>query len=276
MYKNGMGVIKSPKDLRNYKISKIAKKLLLPDSFELNHPHIKNQEEVNSCVAHSLSSILESNDGVNYSTGWIYGYRPEEYYQGEGMIVNQALKTIQKLGYIKNSDLDVNIEMEEAKKIVDKNLSKYKKLASKNKIISYASLNNFDEVKQALYIYKVPVILSIYVDRDGLILDNNYVAHIPTQRPYGAHAVMCYGWNEKGLLIQNSWGEEWGDKGTFILPFEYNFFEAWVIDFTNKDEQNFPIVKPKLYWLREMIMNIIKFINKILEFKRRNNNAKYK
>ena len=107
------------------------------------------------------------------------------------------------------------------------------------------------------------LLLCFEVDEEGLVLDNNYVAKVP-ENPYGGHATVCYGWNECGLLIQNSWGEKWGNKGTFILPYEYPIHEAWLITFKENDNEDIePIVKPKNYIFREIIMAIINFIKKI-------------
>ena len=101
------GFIQSPKDLRDYKINKIYRNIDLPIAFEVVHSDIKDQGMVNSCVAHSVAEVLETRDGNKYSTGWIYGYRPLNYYQGEGMVTLEALKTISNIGYLKYDDLDV-------------------------------------------------------------------------------------------------------------------------------------------------------------------------
>jgi C1A family cysteine protease len=39
----------------------------------------------------------------------------------------------------------------------------------------------------------------------------------------GGHAVYCLGYDDslKCLIIRNSWGPDWGDKGHFYLPYEY-------------------------------------------------------
>ncbi len=264
--KKGTGALKSPKDLRNYRIAKVSKTIELPAKFEVEHSHIKDQGMVGSCVAHSVSEVLETKDGVNYSTGWIYGYRPEGYYQGSGMYASQALKTVNKVGYLTNRELDANAEMTYAKELVDKDLEKYKEQASKRKILRYAMLNTIDEIKQAVYTYKKPVVVCIDTDNEGLKVDKNFVAYLPKKEPFGGHAVVCYGWNETGLLIQNSWGEEWGNKGCFILPYSYPFYEAWLIEFeANEEDNDVPIEKPNWYWLRELIMKIIQFIRKLLK-----------
>lgn len=249
------GCIKSPKDLRNYRI--VAKSIELPNEYQVKHSKIKNQENICSCTAHSVSEVLETYDDINYSTEWIYGYREERYYQGKGMCIIDALRTIKNIGYIEYKDLQGNYEMNKAKEIVDKDIDKYKNIASKKKIASYAELYTITDIKEALYTGKKPIIMAIDIDKEGLKLDNN-IARIPEVKD-GSHAVVCYGWNEKGLLIQNSWGEEWGDKGTFILPYEYPYCEAWTLSF-EKEPDDLKIEKPKNYWIRELIMYIIKFL----------------
>jgi len=57
---------------------------------------------------------------------------------------------------------------------------------------------------------------------------------------------MVYGWNSTGWLIQNSWGEEFGNEGRFILPFSYGLLEARaIIDESNENEfDNLVLRKP--------------------------------
>lgn len=190
------------------------------------------------------------------------------------MVTSEALKTINKVGYIPFVNLPSNTEMIEVKQMIDSNLDNYVALANNKKIGSYAHLYNVEEIKQALYLYKTPVIVCFDVDEYGLQLDENYVAYVPT-KPYGGHATVCYGWNEIGLLIQNSWGEDWGNNGTFILPYEYPWYEAWLISFKaldnneNEDESNQEpeIEKPDYYLIRKIIMAIVKFICKLFHLK---------
>lgn len=47
----------------------------------------------------------------------------------------------------------------------------------------------------------------------------------------GGHAFALVGYNELGFLVQNSWGEDWGDGGFAILPYDDwldNAYDAWV------------------------------------------------
>ena len=249
----GTGYIPSPKDLRNYRINKVCMASELPNKYEVSHSRIKDQKNVGSCVAFSTSSVLETKYGKDYSTAWIYGYRPNGYYQGRGMNVLNALKTIYKKGFIEEKELKGNYEMNKAKDIVEDYLKTEPNI--KNKTTGYAQLHNTNEIKQAIYMTGLPIVIAVPID--NLQYDNDYVVYMP-KNVRGGHQMMCYGWNEKGLLVQNSWGESFGNNGTIILPYEYPIEESWMIKFDEPEEKEKVIVKPRFYWLRELIMFIIK------------------
>lgn len=197
-----------------------------------------------------------NDENISYSTAWIYGYRPFNYYQGSGMVTSDALKTIKNIGCIYNKDCPGNFELPNAKEYIHNNLNYYKQLASKDKILFYARLKSIEEIKQAIYTTNNPVIVCIKCN-NNITLDENYIADIPTD-PIGGHAVVCYGWNKSGLLIQNSWGKEWGFFGCFILPYEYPINEAWMISKNSND-----ITKPQGFAIRKFIVNIKSFFKNL-------------
>ncbi|KAI9192988.1 papain cysteine protease family protein, partial [Polychytrium aggregatum] len=47
----------------------------------------------------------------------------------------------------------------------------------------------------------------------------------------GGHAVVICGYTSDHFIMLNSWGESWGDKGYFHLPFEYlsYMFDFWTL-----------------------------------------------
>ena len=53
------------------------------------------------------------------------------------------------------------------------------------------------------------------------------------EKPQGGHAVMAVGYDEdkKVFIILNSWGEKWGDKGYFYMPYEFIDDDNYCDDF---------------------------------------------
>lgn len=54
-----------------------------------------------------------------------------------------------------------------------------------------------------------------------LYMPGHDIIEIPDNEPLlGGHAFVIYGYNERGWLIHNSWGPEWGDRGFAVLPYD--------------------------------------------------------
>lgn len=256
------GCLKEKSDKRDYKyISKTTKGQLFPENFKLELTDIKDQGIVNSCVAHVLSSFLESNyidEKRKFSTGFIYGYRPFGYSQEQGMYPRQAIKTLKNIGDVEYKDFEHNKEMDEIKKLVDNDIEKLKALASEFKIQSYARIYQENEIKNCL-LQGTPVPISIPV-YDNIELDNHNIIQITDKEISGYHMLLIYGWNELGYLIQNSWGKDWGDNGTAILPYEYEIDSAWAISTYENNVLTYQSLWQKIY---NVIYNFIKKLFKL-------------
>jgi C1A family cysteine protease len=255
------GAKPSKVDLRDYKVKASVTDIL---SFELdNLPIVKNQFTVSSCVAHSSSSILEwfnkreTGEYRELSTGFIYAMQGVVFDRLEkGMYLRDACKIIQKYGDCLFETMPFNVEMPDCyERLNDKLNEEIYKEASICKVESYAKCENDETVKYALMKYS-PILMSVKWYDDYKLCDDDTIC-FDTKTDYGYHAVMVYGFNEKGWLCQNSWGKIWGNNGRFILPYEYGFGEAWSF----VDAKNDDIHKPK----QNKILNVIyKAINYII------------
>lgn len=256
----GTGCIESTFDARDYVLNEVALAIQLPDSFEVLHSKIKNQGNVGSCVAHSVCEVLEAanKNCEQYSTNWIYGYRPEGYYIGPGMMARQACQTIVEKGFVPYDSFPGNTEMLAVMRQCKDKQGELLKIAAERKAIAYNRLKTKEQIKEAIYTSGLPVIIVIRLTNE-IELDENNIMQYDGSEGGGCHCMVCYGWNELGLLIQNSWGRIWGDNGTFILPEEYPFAEAWAISY---DADTNISSKPKMWWLRNLIQKIIKLFRK--------------
>ena len=66
---------------------------------------------------------------------------------------------------------------------------------------------------------------TVYESFESPTVARTGIAQMPKkgERALGGHAVMAVGYNQKTarFLVRNSWGEGWGMKGYFTMPFEY-------------------------------------------------------
>ena len=96
--------------------------------------------------------------------------------------------------------------------------------ASRRQIAEYKRCNTLNEVLTALKIgYPVIFGFLIYSSFDNSKVHYNGIMPMPD--PYketlsGGHAVLAVGYDlDKDILIvRNSWGDKWGDKGYFYMP----------------------------------------------------------
>lgn len=227
------GALASPYDARDYRLNAdVVASCVFPTEFKLDLPFLKNQGTTGACVAFALSEIMEYHlskqtlKEVEMSTGCIYGNREPTDFQGQGMIIREALKNANHYGNITNLQFP---EIKEVPEIIDLFKSRCNNLreeAYQHRITAYFKLETTEEIKYALMNYG-PVIFSIRWYSDLKV--TNGIIQSAREDYAGAHCMVIYGWDEKGWLIQNSWGAAWGRVGRAILPYDYPLKEAWCI-----------------------------------------------
>ncbi len=252
----------SPFDIRDYKIAAVERDF--PDTFSLPEVSVKNQGSVGSCVAHACSSVVEFHNkrqegtDIVFSTEFIYGYRPAGYYVGEGMYIRNALKTLREIGDCPLSELRGNHKCAEAMEAVEAKIDELKDLAYPHRISTYAKVKTVSEIKQALTDFGY-VVVSMRWHEDYKLVDGVYTYTSNKKRGY--HCVVIYGWNEKGWLVHNSWGTSWGNKGKFIVPFDFKWREAWAV--TDQIVDAGSLVRPADNWF---VRTFGPMLNKIANF----------
>lgn len=250
-------VITSTFDIRDYGIKA---ETVFPREFELSIlPGVKDQGSKPTCVAHAASSVIEyfyqkeHNKKRIFSTEFIYGFRDLFYYIGDGMMIRNALDTLKEYGDPFNSICPGNNDYKKAMENVEANLLDYLLEAEPYRIASYYRCKNSEEIKTALMNHG-PVLVSMNTYKNAKVVDDVYT--YDTNNESGRHCVMVYGWNEKGWLIQNSWGKTWAGDGRFILPFDYKFNEMWGMTDKKDDEL---IKKPSKFkiWIHKLYNYIV-------------------
>ena len=102
-----------------------------------------------------------------------------------------------------------------------------------------------------------PVLILITWYSDMKVVDDvlitNYTGDV------GGHCMVIYGWDERGWKVQNSWGNNWGNNGCVIIPYDFKFDECWIVSDNIID--NTEVKKPFSSKLGQIVAKII---NKIV------------
>ena len=167
-----------------------------------NLPSVLDQGHVNSCVAHGVAGALSANhlkntgELIDLSVLLIYGLWRGDM-TGMGMFVESALENGREIGTSPREYAPENLEVPDA-------ISKAKEYAEEYpnsmafKVGSFYKMrenSNFaSDIKKALYQYDLPIVT---------------VRNVSSSR----HCELIVGWDEENFILQNSYGESFGNSG---------------------------------------------------------------
>lgn len=254
-------IFPSPYDARDYKAKEYVATGTRPDTFSEDDVPVLNQGKVGSCVAHSLSIlvyIIERRKKINelkknfsdsfsqldikelskkmskqYSTDFIFHNRLETDYQGEGMYIRQALSQLCKCGDCEFKDLPTNTSYPNKNTTAFVNILKEKAIQNRTKL--YYRCEDIEDILNSIFETGAVAItikswrsFKTFMIRD----DDTMVLSIPKENEEytGYHCIVAVGYNEKGIIVQNSYGKYWGNNGRAIMPFDYPIEEAWGVE----------------------------------------------
>lgn len=267
----GLGCLKDAEDKRDYiyKSPSLASTTSYPMGFKLEEVPIKNQNSINSCVAHSIATIkeiqefYETGKKMTFSVGFPYGFRQSGQYTGSGMYPKEALANLVKYGNVLANDFPENFEYNDLQNLISNRKSDCISKASKYKVKSYARVISSTDVKSALYINHSPVMIVVDVYDSFYNTTDNGIVPIKSGNCVGSHAMVIVGWTKKGsteyYIVQNSWGKEWGDNGYCYIKTGMNIITDLytVVDLTNVSI-NFSDVTGGKHWAEDSIVKCVK------------------
>lgn len=238
--KVGLGAIASPYDLRDYRLACTASVSTFPKEFDLSTvspmPDAKHQGTVNSCVAHALATIVEwfsrwqGDEISDFSVGYIYGNRRNTITTDKGMYIRDALATACEYGDVIKTLFPYNKEVPAIIELFEEQADKLYKQGIPHRFSSYYRVWGETEMKTAL-MSNSPIVIGTRWYSDMRVVNGVLTSSFEHSVYSGLHALVIYGWNEQGWLIQNSHGANWGNKGRAILPYDVDIKEAYgVVD----------------------------------------------
>lgn len=238
----GLGLIKSPPDVRDYIYTDVVGKLTvpLPDTCVQWMPFatpVEYQAGLGACAAFSSGAAVELLNSkeldkpIDLSEQFIYeeAKKIDNFPDEEGTYLRAVLSVLKHVGVCEESYMPY-----EGKYPADKELDMAAYVnAAKYKIKSYASvLPEVPQMKQAI-LQRGPILVGIKVYENFENLGEKGIMLKPSGELKGAHAVPILGYDELGFIVKNSWSVYWGKDGYCTIPYkvweEINLGEVWSI-----------------------------------------------
>ena len=228
----------------------------LPDRVDLRGFvfEIEDQGKAGSCVANMVCSQCETiiktvdpGDPVDLSRMFLY--TATKLWEGrldqDGLYVRDAYKVARHYGVPEEDQYpyDVSKQYSAPSEQAYSDAQK-QKLDRYEAVIARHQMNAPETFKERVYFVKaalnqgLPVGIGMTISRSifgirGPLNTHSY-EKVNNDNMAGGHAMTIVGYDElfQCFIVQNSWGERWGDGGYGFLPFwivNEPFFEAWVV-----------------------------------------------
>ena len=191
-----------------------------------------DQGNLGSCTANAIAAALEFDQRKQQQTDLFTPSRLFIYYNeramegsiGEdaGAMIRDGIKSVSKQGAPHESLWPYQID-----KFTKKPSTKAYSDAMKHQALLYQRVTpTRDQLKSCLASgYPFVFGFTVYESFESLAVEKTGNVPMPkkNERVLGGHAVLGVGYDEATGLVngRNSWGDAWGDKGYFTIPFAY-------------------------------------------------------
>lgn len=245
------GITASPVDPRDYPYVSPFKPEQLSGWVDMRHLvyEIEDQGDIGSCVANGICSqceLIGKQNGVKDDLSRMFLYSATKAYSGrlgqEGLYLRNAYKVARRYGMPLESSYPYDLGLDNIDPPSDiyeaashRKVDKFEVVVSpRNKDYDLAVHNIKSALEEGIVVgIGMPITKSLF-DFQGPFSQHEYDLEGPDVPNIGGHFMVIVGYDDMGnyFIVQNSWGEDWGNKGYGALPFDIVkefFFEAYAI-----------------------------------------------
>ena len=191
---------------------------------------VEDQSDLGSCTANALAGALEYlmiKDKIPYiDMSRLFIYYNERVIENSvktdsGAMIRDGIKSLAKQGACSEKNWPY---------ITSKFAAKPTRACYieglNHQILAYARINSLDELRACLA-DGFPVVFgfSVYEGFESPQVAKSGILNMPTssEKLLGGHAVLAVGYDDaaKRIIVRNSWGTGWGQKGYFTMPYDY-------------------------------------------------------
>lgn len=245
-----LGWIPDIPDARDYSYVaplRIAKSLPAKIDLRKNCPPVFSQGNLGSCTANALNAAVEYGRKVqkkrNRRMSRLFLYYNERVMMGSesydsGAYLRDGIKSLSKQGVCYESEWRYSASTKPFAKFTKKPPVMCYTSALNHVIGSYFRISNgLMGIKQCLAEgFPIAFGFSVYESFYSQEVTTTGIMPMPdikTESMLGGHAVLAVGYDDEKqmVLVRNSWGKNWGDKGYFWMPYQYISDRNYCSDF---------------------------------------------
>lgn len=239
-----MGLLAPEADTRDFSYSQVfgsVPALDLPEEFYVYTPNpedIKDQKNLDFCTGYASASISEDQEGIELNPQFPFMAAKRllggDAWKSWGLSLRDICKAAVKVGFIQQQHFPFLGETRAYKRDFVANPANWPaeldELAKEHKKASFFDVDGpydtFDNIRSALYLNrleKASVLAGALWRRNWTRSMKGIVKDAEGSVQEG-HAFKIFGWlpinGEPHLIVQNSWGQQYGDGGLFYFPRE--------------------------------------------------------
>ena len=234
----GLGLLKQPKDKRDYVFGDILPPVIveLPQTYLPNHPDSMHFDQgmSNECCACGIAYIrqlqemdikqagLTSADTLSPSYVYVADRRSNENF--EGMYLRSGCRTVKNKGICMYDDFPDFFTYKSAMARYKNSKTRLDPRARNFRISSYYAAYTDEQIMTGVYTTKAVLAgLNVFENFYSPDKETGIVTYDKSQSFLGGHAIVIDGWTTiRGIRywrIHNSWGKDWGLHGDCFISF---------------------------------------------------------
>lgn len=215
-----------------FKVSRLTENLPTKADLRDKMPPVVDQGELGSCTANAIVSglreyLLMQEDGYDTHLSRLFLYWHERYFENtvnedSGAFIRDGMRVLAEIGVAPESYFPYDVS-----KFTQTPSPDAEKAAASFKIDEYHRVLSITDMKHAL-VDGLPVVagITVYDSFESSEVARTGVVPMPnkaTENKLGGHAILIVGYDDEKqwVICRNSWGEGWGDRGYFYLPYTF-------------------------------------------------------
>lgn len=216
-------------------------------SIDKDQSYVAEGIGVHNCTANAAAGLVQYVDKKSGTDPYFAASRLFIYYNtrilegtvdyDSGASIRNSIKALVRWGFPPETEYPYDIP-----KFTNKPPASVYKHALKEKITKYERIPHEEKYIKSCLARGFPITFgfTVYESFDEIGPDNDFIMPMPkpTETILGGHAVLLIGYDDVSELyiVRNSWGEEFGSGGNFMMPFEAlhdpNFADDfWTVNF---------------------------------------------